>query len=248
VNTVQHEPPTGLDLSSDIAPLVAGERLTRAEFERRFDAMPGLKKAELLEGVVYMPSPVRFLAHGQPHSMILGWLFHYQAATPTVRAFADCTIRLDDVNEPQPDAGLFLDPAAGGRVRLSNDDYIEGAPELVVEVAGSTASIDLRVKLPIYRRHGVKEYLVWRVEDRAIDWFVLRDNEYELLPPSLRGFYESTVFPGLWLDPAALLQLDSARVLQTLQFGLASPEHADFLAAHREREAAGPDPANAEPA
>jgi Uma2 family endonuclease len=133
-------------------------------------------------------------------------------------------------NEPQPDAVLFIDPAKGGQARISADDYIERAPELVAEVASSSVSYDLHDKLKAYRRNGVCEYIVWRVRDRQIDWFVLKGGKYLRLRLDQSGVYRSKNFPGLWLDPAALIRSDTTALLATLQRGLASPEHAAFVA------------------
>ena len=211
-----------------IPTLEPGDRLTRDEFERRYAAMPALKKAELIEGVVYMPSPVRVRRHGGPHAKIIGWLIHYQAKTPGVEVADNATARLDLDNEPQPDAMLYIVPELGGQVRITPDDYIEAAPELVAEVASSSASYDLNAKLHAYRRSGVQEYVVWRVLDRQIDWFVLRGGRYEPLEPDDRGVVRSPFFPGLWLDTAALLRGDLAGTLQVLDEGLSTPEHAAF--------------------
>jgi Uma2 family endonuclease len=211
-----------------VLPLENGDTLTRAEFERRYEAMPHLKKAELIEGVVYVPSPVRHRYHGHQHTHLIGWLVQYEANTPSVEASDNVTVRLDLDNEPQPDVLLFIDPACGGQALIDADGYIEGAPELVAEVAASSASYDLHAKLRVYRRNGVREYIVWRVLDKEIDWFVLRAGQYERLPLDAEGLYRSEVFPGLWLDPAALLRGDLATVLAIVQRGLASPEHAAF--------------------
>ena len=215
----------------DVVPaLENGDRLTRAEFERRYEAMPYLKKAELIEGVVYVPSPVRHRQHGSPHAHLIVWLGQYAAHTPGVEVGDNSSVRLDLDNEPQPDALLFIDPTRGGQVRISDDGIIEGAPELVAEVASSSVSYDLHVKLHVYRRSGVREYLVWRVLEQEIDWFVLRDGQYERMPLDAQGLVHSEVFPGLWLDPAALLRGDLATVLATVQQGLTSPEHSTFVA------------------
>jgi Uma2 family endonuclease len=203
--------------------------LSRDEFERRYEAMPLLKKAELIEGVVYMPSPVRQRRHSRPHFHLITWLGTYEAATPGVEGGDNATARLDLDNEPQPDALLLIDPARGGQARISADDYIEAAPELVAEVAASSASYDLHTKLNVYRRNSVKEYLIWRVLDRQLDWFVLRGSQYDQLAPDAQGWLRSEVFPGLWLDVAALLQGDMARVLAVVQQGVASAEHAAFV-------------------
>ncbi len=152
------------------------------------------------------------------------------AATPGVDAGDNGSVRLDLDNEPQPDALLMIEPERGGQARISEDDVVEGAPELVAEVSSSSVSFDLGKKLKVYRRNGVREYVVWRVRDRQIDWFVLRGGRYEPLAAGADGTLRSTVFPGLWLDPAALLRGDLATVLAVLQQGLNSPEHAEFAA------------------
>ena len=219
----------GLPSSPSLPPLENGDRLTRAEFERRFDAMPLVKKAELLEGVVYMPSPVRLRHHGIPHADVLTWLGVYRASTPGVICADNTSARLDLDNEPQPDALLMIEPHRGGQARISDDDNIEGAPELVVEVASSSVSIDVHLKRHVYRRCGVREYVIWRVLDRQIDWLVLRDSEYVPLKPGAEGHYRSIVFPGLWLDSAALLKGDISAVLELLRHGLATAEHELFV-------------------
>jgi len=210
-------------------PFEAGDRLTRCEFERRYGARPNIKKAELIEGVVYMPSPVRATNHGEPHGNVITWLGVYRAATPGVRLLDNATVRLDLDNEPQPDATLRIAPEAGGRSRISEDDYIEGAPELIVEIAASSASYDLHDKLHAYRRNGVQEYLVWRVRDQQIDWFVLTEGEYLPAIPDETGVMVSQVFPGLRLAVSALLADDMATVLAELQKGLQTSEHITFV-------------------
>jgi Uma2 family endonuclease len=211
-----------------LPPLENGDRLSRAEFERRYEAMPDVKKAELIEGVVYVPSPVRASQHGMPTSDIEVWLGIYRVHTPGTCSAGNSTVRLDLDNEPQPDVMLFREH--GGRSSIDADGYVEGAPELVVEVAASSASYDLHDKLRAYRRNGVQEYVVWRVLDRALDWFVLREGTYARLEPDEAGVIRSEVFPGLWLLVPALLSGDMPAVLATLQQGLASPAHADFVA------------------
>ena len=215
-----------------LPPLENGDRLTRAEFERRYDAMPHLKKAELVEGVVYVPSPVRYTQHGRPSSNVEIWLGNYRVATPGVGSAGNSTVRLDFDNEFQPDILLRLE--YGGRSELGPDGYVEGPPELVVEVAASSASYDLHDKLRAYRRNGVQEYVVWRVLDRTLDWYILREGTYERLEPDENGVIRSEAFPGLRLAVSALLADDMAAVLATLQEGLASPEHAAFVARLRE--------------
>jgi Uma2 family endonuclease len=206
-------------------PLENGDRLTRDEFERRYAAMPHLKKAELIEGVVYVPAALRFRSHGQPHADLIGWLWFYKIATPKVELGDNVAVRLDLDNAPQPDAVLLID---GGSARISSDDYVEGAPELVVEIAASSAAYDLYDKKRAYRRNGVREYLVWRVYDQQLDWFSLEAGEYIKLELDNDGIMRSQVFPGLWLATSQLLSGKMNEVLAVLQQGLNSLEHKQF--------------------
>ncbi|HIK10052.1 MAG TPA: Uma2 family endonuclease [Oscillatoriaceae cyanobacterium M33_DOE_052] len=212
-----------------LPPLENGDRLTRPEFERRYQAMPGIKKAELIEGVVYMASPLGFKSHAEPHGNLIGWLGVYQSATPQVEMGIEPTVRLDIDNEPQPDGVLLISPASGGKSNLTVDGYLEGAPELVVEIAASSAAIDLGDKKRAYRRSGIQEYLIWQVFEQKIDWFGLEDGDYKSLPPNQQGVICSLVFPGLWLDVAAMLQGNMPQVLATLQAGINAAEHQEFV-------------------
>jgi Uma2 family endonuclease len=250
------EPPgiSRLGRPKDSVPILRnGDRLTGVEFDRRYAAMPHLKKAELIEGRVYlsgpdfrrpdslesmMASPVTFHGHASPHFQANGWLYLYSSATSGVLGGDNGTLRLDLDNRPQPDIFLLIDPALGGHAQIDEDDYVVGGPELIVEIAHTTASYDLHDKLNVYRRNGVSEYVIWRVEDDALDWFVLRDGTYERLALADDNTYRSTVFPGLWLDPEALLTHDSAKVIETAQRGLASAEHAAFVEKMAGRKAA----------
>ncbi len=210
-----------------IPTLENGDRLTRVEFERRYHAMPDLKKAELIEGIVYMSSPLRITQHGEPHADIIGWLSFYKAFTSNLQLGDNCTVRLDLDNEPQPDALLRIE--VGGQSTVSQDGYVAGAPELIAEIAASTVSIDLHKKLTVYRRHQVQEYLIWRVDDQEFDWFRLNNGEYIQLEPNSEGVICSQIFPGLWLDKAALLRGDLAKVLTVVQQGLSTREHQEFV-------------------
>ena len=93
-------------LLEKLPPLENGDRLTRSDFEQRYDAMPHVKKAELIEGIVYMPSPVHIRSHSNPYGQIMGWINMYSAATLGVDFADNTTLRLDPDNEPQPDAML----------------------------------------------------------------------------------------------------------------------------------------------
>lgn len=213
----------------NVPPLENGDALTRNEFERRYHAMPENLRAELIEGVVYLTTSTPFLSHAKQHAQIVYWLSNYRAFTPGIRAGSTCTVRLDRNNEPQPDAILFVDPAKGGQAEIDEEDFVAKAPEFVAEVATDDAGIDLQKKLPVYRRNEVREYVVWRVYDDAIDWFVLHGGAYEQIPADEAGIRKSENFPGLWLDSAALRRGDLPAVFQTVQLGLASPEHVQFV-------------------
>jgi Uma2 family endonuclease len=206
--------------SPKVIPLLEnGDRLHRAEFERRYAADPSVKKAELIEGVVYVASPLRFTPHAKPHADLIGWLWSYKIAVSAVNLGVEPTVRLDYDNEPQPDVVLFRED---GRAKVDEDGYILGAPELVVEVSASTTSYDLHDKKRAYQRSGVKEYIVWRTFDGAIDWFVLEDGRYIVLEPDQQGILRSREFTGLWLNVSALLAGDMQTVLKTLQEGMIS--------------------------
>jgi Uma2 family endonuclease len=215
--------------TSAVPPLVDGERLSREEFHRRYLAMPHVKKAELIEGVVYMPSPVSLVAHAHPHGLIGGGVAAYFAHTTGVSFGVEATLQLEGDNEVQPDMTLFTVRKEDGTNRVGADGYIDGGPELAIEVAASSSSRDRNAKKRVYLANGVREYIIWRTEAGVIDWFVLRDGKYEPLPLA-GGVYKSEAFPGLWLDTAAMLRGDLAGVFAVLQQGMATPEHAAFVA------------------
>lgn len=221
--------PKSVTTLQNLPPLENGDRLIRPEFERRYRAMPEVRKAELIEGVVYMASPLRFRPHAEPHGRLITWLGVYQAATPQVEMGIEPTVRLDIDNEPQPDGVLLISQESGGNSTLSADGYLEGAPELVVEIAASSAAIDLGDKKRAYRRNGVREYIVWQVFEQRIDWFSLQNEDYVSLLPDEQGVICSVVFPGLWLDVSAMLQGDMQQVLAILQAGINSAEHQTFV-------------------
>lgn len=212
-----------------VPPLENGDRMDRFEFERRWNAMPQLKFAELINGIVYMNSALRHRYHGMPHSYLDYWATHYAIWTPGVEHGNSASVRLDELNEPQPDCYLFLPKELGGNAVVSSDDYIEGTPDLVAEVAASSTSRDLHQKLEAYRLGGVQEYLIWRVLDHRFDWLVLQQGDYVPLAPESDGIIRSRVFPGLWLNPTVLIERQATRLLEALIRGLESPEHAAFV-------------------
>ena len=192
-----------------------GDMLALPEFLRRYDLM-NVKRAELIEGVVHMPSPVRIIKHSAPDGLVHVWLGTY-AAEHGLEMYPNATVLFDAENALQPDAILCSTPRKGGRVWINKDDLLCGAPEMVVEISASSVSIDLRDKLRVYRRCGVGEYVVWRTEDREIDWFVLEDGQYARLTADRHGRIHSRHFKGLVLDTAAALKMDKAKVLAALR-------------------------------
>ena len=196
-------------------PLENGECLHSHEFLRRYERMPLVKKAELIEGVVYMGSPVS-VHHGKPDAIIQAWLVTYASRHPETEVCANTTVILDAENTVQPDALLRRLPEHGGLTRVTDDGYLAGSPELIVEVASSSASIDLRDKRRAYCRNGVREYLVWLVAEARLEWFCLEEDEYRPQLPDADGLLHSRVFPGLRLPIAPLLAGDTAKVLAAL--------------------------------
>jgi Uma2 family endonuclease len=196
-------------------PLESGELLHSREFLRRYEHMPQVKKAELIEGVVYMGSPVS-VRHAKPDNLIQLWLGAYASRHPETEALTNATVILDPENTVQPDALLRRLPEHGGLSRVNEDGYLAGPPELIVEVAASSASIDLRDKRRAYCRNGVREYLVWLVAEARLEWFCLEEDDYCPQLPDAQGVLHSYVFPGLHLPVAPLLAGDIAKVLATL--------------------------------
>ena len=209
-------------------PLVEGDHLDQPEFHRRYEAMPPGVKAELIDGVVSMPSPVsKGHAYSQYHSTF--WLGHYELKTPGVQGSGELTVILGNRSEPQPDAVLRIKPECGGQTVVVGH-YVHGAPELVIEISKTTRYIDLGPKLIDYGRAGVSEYVVRSIDPDAIHWFRQTEGALARVAPDPDGLYRSTVFPGLWLDPAALLSGDLTRLYQVVELGVATAEHAAFVA------------------
>ncbi len=207
--------------SRRVPPLFNGDRLTAAEFMRRYEACGEDVKAELINGIAYVMMPAHFEGHGVSDSITNFWLGYYACKTQGVQHAQNATTKLSRLDIPQPDGLLMWLPEKGGQARKSEDDYLEGAPELVVEIAASSRNYDLFDKRDAYLRAGVKEYIVVQTWDKIVNWFILENDEYAAMKPDKKGVLRSRVFPGLWLNAPALLALDRAGVLSTLEHGLA---------------------------
>jgi Uma2 family endonuclease len=208
--------------------LEAGDHLDQATFHARYAAMPPNFRAELIGGVVFVPSPLRS-EHGESHALVMGWLTNYWIATPGTSVRDNATAILGDDSEPQPDAALVIEPESGGQSSISEDGYATGPPELIVEVASSSEAIDLYAKRRDYEQAGVLEYVVVVLRQRVVRWFVLQDGTYRDMEADARGMFKSRVFPGLRLNAPALLRRDGRQVMATLQHGIETPEHAAFV-------------------
>ena len=209
-----------------LTPLREGDRLTADEFLRRWDAMPELKFAELLDGIVFMASPLS-RSHGRSHSRFTFWLEFYLDSTPGCEVLIDTTSILGDRDVTQPDLALRILPEHGGQSHDAGE-YVGGSLELIAEVSGSTSSRDLGIKLEMYRRAGVREYITLLLKPRQVIWRQLVSGRYEEITSDDDGWLRSRVFPGLWLDPAAVWDLE--RSLRTaVEQGIRSPEHDAFV-------------------
>jgi Uma2 family endonuclease len=208
--------------------LLNGDHLTMPEFERRYEATPTVKRAELIEGIVVMSPPISYV-HAESHSLLAEILMRYARETPGVACVANASVRLDGKNEYQPDVLLRIQSGNLAGTTVGADGLLEGSPELVAEIAVSSSAYDLHEKKTVYERCQVPEYLVWRVMDAQIQWFVLEQGAYLEVKPRADGVVCSRVFPGLWLNFHALLAGDEEKMLRTLEKGLKSLEHGAFV-------------------
>ncbi len=218
----------GLTQTVKLPPLVEGQRLEQPEFHERYEAMPPGTRAELINGVVAMPSPLG-PEHGRAHVPALVWLSYYQENTVGVEVLDNTSTALGNKSEPQPDALLRILPEYGGRTQTDRR-FVRGVPELIVEVAHTSRYTDLGPKLEDYERAGVLEYLVRALEPDDVHWFVLQEGRFVDLPIGHHGIFRSEVFPGLWLDPAALIAGDTRRLRGVLDMGIACEDHSAFVA------------------
>jgi Uma2 family endonuclease len=207
-----------------------GAGMDQKTFHALYLKTPEGFKAELIGGVVYVMSSPVSLRHGMHHSRLVRWLCTYADDTPGTEIGDNTTSVLGEESEPQPDAFLIIEPECGGQTTIDKKGYVHGAPELVAEVAHTTASIDLKAKKADYERAGVKEYVVVKVREESVLWFVRQGDSFSELSAGPDGAFRSTVFPGLWLHPQAFFERPTRRLFTVLQQGLDTPEHAAFVA------------------
>jgi Uma2 family endonuclease len=200
--------------------------MNREEFHRAYEQMPENFKAELIGGIVYVSSPLSIL-HGESHMLLSAAILLYTAGTRGTSSGDKVTVLLANDAEPQPDLFLRILPEFGGQSKTTADNYVDGSPELVAEIAYSSKSIDLHGKRHDYARYGVQEYLVVLPQEQAIKWFDLRSNQE--ITADADGILRIRSFPGLWINAAALLVRNATSLIATLQQGLATPEHAAFV-------------------
>jgi Uma2 family endonuclease len=219
VSMVSHEP---------LPLLEAGDNLDQPTFHRRYEAMSNVR-AELVQGIVYMPAAAA-PRHGRVHGLVATWVCLYESETAGMESYVDTTAILGPNSEPQPDAFLIIPPEKGGQMKWSREfpEYLEGAPEFVAEVANSSEAYDLHQKRADYERQGVREYLVVALRQKRVYWFASREGAFRELAPDEDGLLKSTAFPGLWLDPDAIVKGNVKRVIDVLHLGLATPAHAAF--------------------
>lgn len=207
-----------------------GSRMDQKTFHALYLKTPEDFKAELIGGTVYIMSSPVSSRHGRPHARIIHWLSLYSDETPGTEVLDNTTNILGDESEPQPDAFLYITPEYGGQSTIDDEGYVNGPVELVVEVANTTRAIDLGSKKRDYELAGVREYVVVLAQEDRVVWFVRGDHGFVESGAGGNGVFRSTVFPGLWLDPRGLFAENTRQLTAAVKKGLASPEHAAFVA------------------
>lgn len=225
---LQNEPNLpGAPVRKFIPPLENGDLLHSCEFLRRYDRMPELKKAELVNGQVFMGHHVLASLHGAPHGMVSMLLGYFSAYTPGTTSYSRPTLVVDEGNVFQPDCVLCINNS--GRTWANEDDLLCGAPELVFEVSVGSTSLDVLAKKQVCERLGVLDYVVWCTLDARLHWFHREGERFVETKPNTAGLLCSRSLPGLQTPVADLLALNGLKVMTCLEEGLATPAHAEFV-------------------
>lgn len=203
-----------------------GDRMTRVEFHRAYSQLPEDYRAELIGGIVFEPSPLGW-SHGTSQVELTYLLATYSRHTPGTQVGDNATIMLGPEDEVQPDLVMRIVQEQRGQTRLTRKGYVQGAPELVAEVAHSSRAIDLHLKKERYALAGVLEYMVMCLAPKEIHWFDFAGKK--VLSADQDGVFRSAAFPGLWIHGDGLLHGDQELTLDTLNHGLQSPEHGKFV-------------------
>ncbi len=207
-----------------------GARMDQPTFHALYKQTPEGFRAQLIGGTVYVMASPTSQRHGRPHARIVHWLSLYSDDTPGTDVLDNTTNVLGRESEPEPDACLLVQPEYGGQTAADKDDMLVGAPELIVEVANTTRAIDLGRKKADYEEAGVREYVVILAQEQAVVWFRRGPDEFTEMPAGANGVFRSELFPGLWLDPRGIFDPTTRRLTAATRKGLASPEHAAFVA------------------
>ena len=216
-------------VSEKKAPLLdSGYHLSSEEFHDRYTQMPENVRAELIEGIVYVASPI-YMPHSGQHLFLATLCGAYEFETPGILGAIAGSVRLDGSNEYQPDLHLRIAPECGGRTSNPDQKLVLGGPEFVVEISNTTLGMDLHEKFEVYQRDGVLEYLVWELKEEVIELFSLQEGSFQKIKPDVKGVLKSATMPGLWFNVPAILAGDKRAALRTLREGLKSPEHTKFV-------------------
>lgn len=201
--------------------------MSQKRFHALYQMMPQDFRAELVDGIVFVCEPLG-QSHGRHHIRFSSLVDAYQSATPGVQAFDNTSVILGTHDEVQPDICLRIHPERGGQSKDSSDNnYIVGAPELIIEIASSSYSIDLHMKKQRYQKAGVNEYIVLCLNPFALHWFCLKDGP--TIVSDRDGIKRSRVFPGLWVDENGMRNMDYEVTKRVLEEGISSAGHADFV-------------------
>jgi Uma2 family endonuclease len=206
-----------------------GDHLDQSTFHALYEAMPADFHAELINGVVYLRG-CHTASHGRSLVSLGSMLDIFDDATPGTKGLIKITNILGPISEPEPDGCLLILPEYGGQTWCDADDFVNGAPDWVAEISDGTEAVDLGVKKQDYENAGVREYMVAVLKTRSVFWFVQRSGKLKERSAAPDGIFRSEAVPGFWVDPDAFLNHARTRLLTILRQGLASPEHAAFVA------------------